>query len=103
MVEEQRNVLETHWSPDRLVINKSHGSDWTVVFGIRPYTSNIKNINNFTLRGTLQRLRQIQMLPSISQCALEGIGSFSTNTWMKTWLVKKNRPKFPPNTAQARE
>ena len=42
-------------SSKRLVINKAHGSDWTVVFRGRPHTSGMQNMNNLTLLGTLRR------------------------------------------------
>ena len=100
MAEEQRNVPESDWPPGRSVIDKSHGSDLTVVLRIRPHTSDMKNINNLTLQFTLRRQCQTQVLYSVSRCALEDTGLFSTDTWIKTWLVKEKRPKFPSNSTQ---
>ena len=94
MVEEQRNVLEIHWPLDRLVINKSHGPNRMVVLRIRPHTSEMENINNLTLQGALRRQCQTQMLHSISQCALEGIGSCSANTWIKNMACERKQTQI---------
>ena len=60
MVEEQLNVLENHWPPDRSVINKSHGSDWAVVVIIRPHTSDMKKtLTVFFMSDVSQTLRRV--------------------------------------------
>ena len=102
VLEDQRNVLETHWPPDRLVIYKAYGLDWVAVFRARPHTTDMQNVNILILPGILRRQCQSQSLHSLSKYAVEGIHPYSTttNTFIKMRPMKENSLNFRSKTVQ---
>ena len=72
---------------DRLVANKRHGSDWTVVFRGRPHTIERQDMNNPALIRILRRKCWAQLPHSLSTHAVEGTGPHSPNTCVKVLLT----------------